>query len=70
METILFHIRRRLPPLKGNMWYKDKRIRHTETYCKASVTEHDVEWRSKAVPFNSRVPCPECLKIRAQEKTI
>lgn len=65
--TVVFHVRRRLPRMGGNQWYKNRAEVPTNTICGAPVTGYDAAWadRHRVTPYQSTpglmVPCEDCV---------
>ena len=62
--AITFHIRAPMPRKGGNQFYRDKTHRVAKTLCGDSVTEHDIRFSERPLPFGMYVPCERCVDIR------
>lgn len=65
---MIYHIRRKLKIQKGNQFYKDYSNRSNGTYCGAEMTDKDIAWNDRALPFNNFIPCQQCVNIRKKER--
>ena len=66
MTLFIFHLRKRLPRLGGNSFYRDNRVRVSETICGAPCTAYDQAWNAKPKAWarddgQQFFPCQACL---------
>ncbi len=67
-----YHIRRQLKKARGNQFYRDRTNRSNGTYCgipETEMTDHDIRWNDKSLPFEDWVACGQCVKARRDEAT-
>ncbi len=64
------HIRRRLRRSRSTNLYLDTSDRSRGTYCGATMTSYDVDWRTKAASVTMSKLCPECAILRDMENGV
>lgn len=70
----MIHVRKPMPPKRGNSWYRDKRTIESATFCGSECTSNDVAYRDTGYKkFNANDPfwvsrggiCAQCLELAA-----
>lgn len=66
------HIRRNVPPRRGNQFYRDLNVRRQLTFCGEPVTSYDAAWNTSGIgyPFKNDTGevslCADCISVRAK----
>jgi hypothetical protein len=65
---MIYHIRKKYKVQRGNQFYKDRSDRNNGTFCGSEMTDHDIRYYEKIYEFNEWACCPECEKLRSENR--